>query len=32
MPLLDVFFATMWLFLWILWTFLLVPHVLRKAA
>jgi len=28
MPLLDVFFATMWLFLWILWIFLLVRIII----
>ncbi len=28
MPLLDVFFATMWLFLWILWLFLLVRIII----
>jgi len=28
MPLLDVFFATMWLFLWILWIFLLVRIIM----
>ena len=28
MPLLDVFFATMWLFLWILWLFLLVRIIM----